>query len=779
MIYKHKYYILTISVVLLLCNLGSYAQTVSINQPYKDTLLCRGGKFDLSYTVNTTTGSFKNNNIFKIVLSDFNGTFSTFSPVIGQGYGTNSNTVTCTIPTGTPPGTQYRIRIVADSPSYTSPDNGINIRVSYYPNITGITVNGPVCVGNTLNFGVTSTTLNVSYAWEGPGGYTSNIQNAILTNASLTHNNVFTAKVTAYGCTIEDTIRPIVSPPPAKPVANTNSPVCERGDLGFASHSTTPNVSYIWHDLSGTPLSNWDNFIIKNAKPSNSGMYIVTAKIGTCTAKDTIYGLVKPAPDTALLAYNAPLCAGDTLKLSSTPPQSGLIYKWIGPGGFTSSIQNPIVPNVPKSYEGEYQLVLESNSCESLPSKMYVSIGATITILDIIGDTALCPGDTLALTTRGGAGIYQWKGPNDFNYFGGAIFRPNITAKDGGEYILTLSNNGCVSKPSKIFIDIPDIKKPIVSHNSPLCAGETLQFTIKETLGGTYTWTGVNNFSSTDAAPSIPNVQLIHAGSYSVTTNYRFCTENATANIAVKPLPVITDIGYNGPLCENELIQIHSSTNVPGTEYSWTGPGNFNSNIPNPSFSINSTTQGIYYLTITKDGCDGTPSSVTVDMIKGPRPPLPTNNSIIDEGQILRLFAGGRHTGTSFLWTGPDGFTSTDGDPVIEDATVVHAGTYKVVANYNGCTKTAETQVKVRSQSSISVELYPNPNDGKFTISGIISDNNTYKFTIANMLERVVHTGTITPTNKKFKQEIDVRFLPNGMYILQAGDKSLKFVKQQ
>lgn len=755
---------------------NSFAQTVQVNQPFVDTLQCRGGKFDVSYTVNNSTGNFKNNNIFKIILSDFNGTFSTYSPIIGQGYGNASNTVTCTIPTGTPPGLQYRIRIVADSPAYTSPDNGVNIRVSYYPNITGITVNGPVCVGNTLNFGVSTTTANTTFAWEGPSGYTSNSQNAVLTNATLAHNNIFTAKVTAYGCTTTDTIRPIVSPPPAKPVATTNSPVCERGDLGFASHSTTPNVSYIWHDSAGNPLSGWDNFLIKYAKPSNSGMYIVTAKIGTCTAKDTVYGLVKPSPDTPILSYNSPLCAGDTLRLKSIVGQTGLIYKWTGPAGFGSGIPNPTIPNVPKYYEGEYQLVLESNGCESLPAKIDVAIGGQISILEVIGDTTLCPGDTLALTTRGGAGIYQWKGPNGFNLFGGAIFRPNITAKDGGQYILTLSHNGCTSPPTIINIEIPDIKKPNIQHNGPVCEKDTIQFSITETPGASYAWTGVNNFTSTDANPRITNAQLIHAGTYGITTTYKYCTETAATDIAVKPLPVISEVSSNGPVCEDDWIQLYSNTNVSGGEYNWVGPNGFTSTKSNPNFSLDKEHIGVYTLSLTNKGCVSTPASVTVDMIEGPTIPDATNNSLINEGEELRLFAGNRKVGTTFLWTGPDGFTSTDGDPVIKDATILHAGTYRVTANYNGCTKTGETQVQVRSTSKITVKLYPSPNNGLFTISGIISNNSIYKYTIVDVMENVIQKGTIVPTNKKFKQEIDVRGLPSGVYMIQIGKDAYKFV---
>ena len=41
-------------------------------------------------------------------------------------------------------------------------------------------------------------------------------------------------------------------------------------------------------------------------------------------------------------------------------------------------------------------------------------------------------------------------------------------------------------------------------------------------------------------------------------------------------------------------------------------------------------------------------------------------------------------TNATFLWTGPNGFSSTDKDPVIPKATVEDSGEYSVVMYYNG-----------------------------------------------------------------------------------------------
>ena len=65
----------------------------------------------------------------------------------------------------------------------------------------------------------------------------------------------------------------------------------------------------------------------------------------------------------------------------------------------------------------------------------------------------------------------------------------------------------------------------------------------------------------------------------------------------------------------------------------------------------------------------------------------------ICEGENLRLSASGANT---YLWTGPNGFTSTQANPVIPNATAAHSGTYFVtLISGDGCDDTRDFQVVV------------------------------------------------------------------------------------
>src|SRR5690606_5345429 len=57
---------------------------------------------------------------------------------------------------------------------------------------------------------------------------------------------------------------------------------------------------------------------------------------------------------------NGPLCVGQTLQLTVDTPYSAGPYAfyWTGPNGFTSTLQNPTIPNAQLSHAGTYTIVL-------------------------------------------------------------------------------------------------------------------------------------------------------------------------------------------------------------------------------------------------------------------------------------------------------------------------------------------------------------------------------------------------------------------------------------
>ena len=79
-----------------------------------------------------------------------------------------------------------------------------------------------------------------------------------------------------------------------------------------------------------------------------------------------------------------------------------------------------------------------------------------------------------------------------------------------------------------------------------------------------------------------------------------------------------------------------------------------------------------------------------------------SSNSAICSGEDLQLFENGGEA-TSWSWTGPNGFTSTNEDPTITSATTLASGDYNVTVNNATCENTATlTNVLVRALPNVT-----------------------------------------------------------------------------
>jgi hypothetical protein len=90
---------------------------------------------------------------------------------------------------------------------------------------------------------------------------------------------------------------------------------------------------------------------------------------------------------------------------------------------------------------------------------------------------------------------------------------------------------------------------------------------------------------------------------------------------------------------------------------------------------------------------------------------------------------------TSYSWTGPNGFTSTDQNPVINDVTAAAAGTYTLtVTNSFGCTSSTTVDVVVNPLPTPEITASQDPvceNTGTVTYTTPLVGCNTYVWTVS------------------------------------------------
>lgn len=757
---------------------GVSAQTVQISSSYTDTLLCLESNFSVPLTI--SNGQFAETNIFRIEISNATGSFA--NPVIvGYAYGkgdpmSGPTIALCTLPSSIVAGTGYRIRVIASSPGYTSGANNNNIRVSARPTVTMSPVS-PICIGDAVTLSASTTSPNPSMTWKIPASSQPSAGASItINNTTYNDSGWYFVTVTSYNCSSKDSARVVIIPAPQITSVTSNSAVCEDAEL-------TVNYSCpVCASISGSGLvetwtkpdnstTNQSAITFFKSKLSDSGFYRIRVSIGNCWDTMSTYVKIKPIPDTPAATNNGPLCVGETLQLNASSQQSGITYTWTGPNGFISDLQSPTIGSITKNDEGDFFAYAVLNGCLSKPRKTAVKVGIPLVALPVSGDTTLCPGERLQLSAQTSitTGIEWKKYPNDSvavaitRTFG----KSSVTAEDSGLYIVTQEVQGCKSPPTYVHVNIPNLKAADAKNNGPLCIGETLQLSNTTTVNGIYSWTGPSGFTSNAQNPELANIAETAAGVYTVVTTLDFCSNTDSTVLSVKPMPKITAASSNSPVCTNTFLNLFAESNLGNATFKWTGPNNYTSAEQNPAIFYLDNIGGTYYVSATADGCESETDSINVISRDGPGLSTAKSNSPLNEGETLELYSSNVRDSAVILWTGPEGFTSSEPNPVIPVATYRNAGKYELTSVYNGCTTTTFTVVAVKDILGITLELYPNPNDGRFTITGITQTDAILHMTIFNHQGMIVHKEDVTPDKSKFKSEVDLRGAYSGVYILQ------------
>ena len=146
---------------------------------------------------------------------------------------------------------------------------------------------------------------------------------------------------------------------------------------------------------------NGQYYIILMTNYSNQPQNItfLQTNIGQVGAGTTQCGILA-----APIENNGPLCAGDTLKLTAlTIPNAS--YFWSGPGGWSSTLQNPTRTNVTAAMSGNYTCSIIIGTQISAEDTTNVTIGINLSV-NATPDT-VCPGKAVVLRASG-AGSYKW-----------------------------------------------------------------------------------------------------------------------------------------------------------------------------------------------------------------------------------------------------------------------------------------------------------------------------------------------------------------------------------
>jgi len=155
------------------------------------------------------------------------------------------------------------------------------------------------------------------------------------------------------------------------------------------------------------------------------------------------------------------------------------------------------------------------------------------------------------------------------------------------------------------------------------------------------------------------------------------------------------------PVCTGEDVTINVITPITGATYTWTGPNGFTGT--GESVTISQITEdgaGDYEVTCQAGGNCTSTGMITINVFPLPDITAGSNSPICSNGgtdlTLTAMLNAGSVMVTNWEWTGPNGFSSNDQNPVIADAGSGETGTYTVRATgANGCTQFADVEVVI------------------------------------------------------------------------------------
>ncbi len=530
---------------------------------------------------------------------------------------------------------------------------------------------------------------------------------------------------------------------------------------------------------------------------NNYRMRIVSTSPLGISLRDTMPIRIKPVAAGFSASSNTPICAGDTLRLYGSSNTPGLTWNWSGPVGFTSISKDTVIANAQSNRAGDYVLTATLNGCAIRDTE-------TITVKPLPAkpnagsNTPLCAGSNLNLTASSTtSGIsWSWTGPTSFSSTFQNPTRTSVTTADAGNYIVSAILNGCATRDTEAVVINPIPPTPTAGSNSPLCTGNTLSLTASPVAGASYSWTGPAGFSSAIQNPSRANVQLSHAGIYNVTATVNGCTSPAgTTNVAISTGPSVSIyVNPNDTICTGGTATFVAIPTNGGTtpQYKWYRNSNFTGTVT-PSYPVTTPINGdVFYCELTNNTTCALPASnnsnsITLTVLPTVTPSVTvTANPAgpVPPFQLISFTATPVNGGSSpqYQWTrngtNVTGATATSwGATTLSNHDTVcvwltssaQCPNPKTVKSSNCVTVTILTGVDDINNPA-GIALYPNPNDGHFTLHATGIAAKELQLEILDATGRTVYRKTIAIGNNILHEDIDAGALPNGIYLLKLQD---------
>jgi hypothetical protein len=619
-----------------------------------------------------------------------------------------------------------------------------SVSVHPLPVVTPVASSGSLCSGSSLT--LTAQGNASTYTWTGGSvSFTNGV--GFVPNTSTIYSLTGTS---VLNCTAMATIPVTVYVTPTLVPTAAPAIVC----IGGASTLSAAGAqSYTW--ISASQTVNTSTMVVT---PTSTGIttYTVIKANSNCSDTKIINVITNDLPTVAAIVMPATVCA---LSPATLAAGGALTYTWTAPGtpNFTfTGASNVISTPVPATYT----VAASDGTCINT-STVHLATNPNPTISASASATNICEGNSVNLSASG-ASNYTWTTGT------GTLYTASITDSPTGPtaYQVTGDNAfGCTAQANLIVLVSQSPTLIAGPDKNLICSGSPVTFTASG--ASTYTW-DANAGNATGASVVLnPTNTISGPVIYTVSgTNTVGCVGTKTTQVNIF-VPVLSVSG-NTNACKNGTIQLTASGANSGS-YSW----NTGSGAPIPGATLNSTLSAPAIFTISASTTSLSitcPVSQTVqtDLYPDPLITATAERTTICAKESVELYADG---GNTYLWNnGASGATISVSPQIQTNYTVT--GT-----DANGCTNTATAQVRVGPCTGIdelvnplnALMVYPNPNNGEFTIRSTGTD---LKLILVNELGQLIQHLELSAGNNHL---ISVKDLAKGIYFLSGSTETGAF----
>jgi uncharacterized protein YjdB len=285
-------------------------------------------------------------------------------------------------------------------------------------------------------------------------------------------------------------------------------------------------------------------------------IYTVTGETGSTSTQPQLaitYSCTGVTGVTASLP--APVCLGSTFTLAGAATGAGS-YSWSGPGGFSSTDQNPSLTATTAS-AGVYSFTAYYNAPGGCGVTTTLSVAANTPPTAITGNTTPCAGSYTTLSSSPATGTWSYSSTSGATMAGNVLHAGSSSGATTVTYTLP---SGCAVTAGISTLDTPTA---IVGPSS-ICSGIPTNYTSSPLSG---VW-NVNPSGIASIHPATGSLTGLSLGSAVITyTGPNTCTTTRALTVLVPPNSIVSSSG-SFDLCPS--LSFTLTDDIPGGTWSTT-----------------------------------------------------------------------------------------------------------------------------------------------------------------------------------------------------------------